>query len=63
MTNDWSECSAKRCGEEGVQAQGYKCQLYFMNNDTYKDADMDQCDPDTAPTDARNCTAPPCPEL
>ena len=60
MTNDWSECSAEGCGEEGVETQGYTCQLYFMNNDTYLDADMQLCDPNNAPKSTRNCTSPPC---
>ena len=60
MTNDWSTCSAEGCGEEGVQTQDYICELYFINNGTYIEVDMDFCDPDTAPKETRNCTSPPC---
>ncbi|KAL8571348.1 hypothetical protein ACOMHN_064481 [Nucella lapillus] len=61
MTNDWSACSAGGCGEEGEQRQGYECQVYFLNNGSYLPADIDLCDPHTAPRYTRHCTAPPCP--
>lgn len=60
MTNDWSACSAEGCGEEGVQTQGYICELYFINNDTYVETDMQLCDPNTVPKETKNCTGPPC---
>lgn len=60
MTNDWSACSAKECGQDGVETQGYTCELYFMNNDTYQRADITLCNPDTTPNFTRNCSTPPC---
>ncbi|PVD39034.1 hypothetical protein C0Q70_01661 [Pomacea canaliculata] len=48
MTNDWSLCNASECGGKGEETQGYKCELYYMNNDTYEQADMDLCDIQTA---------------
>ncbi|XP_076462921.1 A disintegrin and metalloproteinase with thrombospondin motifs 2-like [Babylonia areolata] len=64
MTNDWSECSAEGCGQEGVERQGYECQLYFMNNDTYSVVDLHLCDQSIVPDDeTRPCHSPPCPQL
>ncbi|KAL8558849.1 hypothetical protein ACOMHN_031778 [Nucella lapillus] len=63
MTNDWNECSAEGCGEEGKETQGYECQLNFMNNDTYLNVALDLCDVDTTPHETRNCTTPPCQRL
>lgn len=60
MTNDWSLCNASECGGKGEETQGYKCELYYMNNDTYEQADMDLCDIQTAPIVTRTCTGPPC---
>jgi hypothetical protein len=60
MTNDWGSCNASQCGQQGLERQGYWCQLYHMDNDTYEAADFDLCSVDTAPAVYRNCSGPIC---
>ncbi|XP_076458373.1 A disintegrin and metalloproteinase with thrombospondin motifs 2-like isoform X1 [Babylonia areolata] len=61
LTDRWSPCSAKQCGEEGEELREYQCRVYFRHNRTALTVPPDHCGhPTTAPRLARPCSTPPC---